>query len=500
MQRWPMLVLRGSRWYYRRVVPVALRPLIGKREVVKSLNTSDVEQAKLLSLRVGQEVERQLQAIRKRQGALQADLRGPGAPDTLARLHESRLLTADADIRAARIAEDDEELDIELDALKSAVDDHAAALRAHDTSIVSTLLDELLQEHGLHVPPQRRREFALALLKAHFRVLEVSVKRTKAEARGEPAVPPGVTVDGLLDAYLTERKLGSKSEAEIRAAYRRFSSIVGGEFKPASEVTKLDARAYKASLFAAPSNRAGAKDGKLSTKSVKKLMGIVATVYRYGVGQGLVDASPFDGLTRIVRGGDHNAVERRLPYDAADVKAIVGALENLTGAKKFLPLISLYSGCRIEEGAGLRVADVRTVDGVLSFDFVPHTGRGLKTASSQRMVPVHPELLRLGLMGYVASVRAGGLLFTEMKPGPHGKLSGAFSKWWGRYTGELGITSPQKVFHSLRHSFSDALRRAKVEPEIRSQLLGHGAQTMTARYGAGHDMKALQEAVNAVGY
>jgi hypothetical protein len=64
VRHWPILVLRGSRWYYRRVVPVALRPLVGKREVVKALHTIDHEEAKLLSLRVGQEVERQLQGPR----------------------------------------------------------------------------------------------------------------------------------------------------------------------------------------------------------------------------------------------------------------------------------------------------------------------------------------------------------------------------------------------------------------------------------------------------
>ena len=176
--------------------------------------------------------------------------------------------------------------------------------------------------------------------------------------------PPGVKVEGLLEAYLTEKKLGSKSEAEVRAACRRFSAIVGAH-KPASEVTKADARAYKESLFAAPSNRAMSKDGKLSTKSVKKLMGIVATVFRYGVDQGLIDSNAFEGLTRIVRSGDHNQVEKRQPYDAKDIKAICAALESQSGAKRWLPLISMYSGCRIEEGAGLRVADVREVQAVL---------------------------------------------------------------------------------------------------------------------------------------
>lgn len=78
-------------------------------------------------------------------------------------------------------------------------------------------------------------------------------------------------MEGLLDAYLRERKLRSKSEAEIRAAYRRFGAIVGLH-KLAREVTKADARAYKESLLAAPSNRALSTDGKLSAKSVKKLL------------------------------------------------------------------------------------------------------------------------------------------------------------------------------------------------------------------------------------
>ena len=54
--------------------------------------------------------------------------------------------------------------------------------------------------------------------------------------------------------------------------------------------------------------------------------------------------------------------------------------------------------------------------------------------------------------------------------------------------------------HSARHAFAGAARRAKVEPEILSRLLGHGAGNMTARYGSGHDLKALQGAVNAVRY
>src|SRR5207249_917677 len=83
----------------------------------------------------------------------------------------------------------------------------------------------------------------------------------------------------LLDAYLSERRLPPKSEAEFRAAWRRFGAVVGGGDKLAKDVSKADCRAYKASLLAAPSNRSMAKDGKLSPASVKKLLGICSTVH-----------------------------------------------------------------------------------------------------------------------------------------------------------------------------------------------------------------------------
>jgi len=57
--KWPMLLRRGTIYYHRQVVPLALRPLLsGRKEFWKSLRTSDLEEAKALSLRAGQEVAR----------------------------------------------------------------------------------------------------------------------------------------------------------------------------------------------------------------------------------------------------------------------------------------------------------------------------------------------------------------------------------------------------------------------------------------------------------
>lgn len=171
-----------------------------------------------------------------------------------------------------------------------------------------------------------------------------------------------------------------------------------------AEVTKADCRAYKASLLAAPSNRSLSRDGTLSPASVKKLLGIGATIFRYGVGQGHLDVNPFEGITRVVR-GDAAGVERRLPYSSEDLVALFGceAFSKLKGAKRWLPLIALYSAARVEEVAGLRVSDLRAEEGIYCLVFEPHDARRLKTVSSRRRVAVHPELVRLGLMEYAAT-------------------------------------------------------------------------------------------------
>jgi len=61
----------------------------GRRELWRSLRTSDFEEAKLRSLREGQEVERHFQALRKQAERAQAD------PHTFARQYESRALSED---------------------------------------------------------------------------------------------------------------------------------------------------------------------------------------------------------------------------------------------------------------------------------------------------------------------------------------------------------------------------------------------------------------------
>jgi integrase len=135
-------------------------------------------------------------------------------------------------------------------------------------------------------------------------------------------------------------------------------------------------------------------------------------------------------------------------------------------------------------------------------------GRTLKTDQSERVVPVHPQLVSLGFLKYVAARRKEGeraWLFPTVAPDQKGALQ-AWSKWWGRHLRKhVGIKDPNKVYHSFRHGFQDALRQATPDEELRDALAGrssggksvsrtYGAKGMLRRWG----VKALKNAIDQI--
>ena len=77
-------------------------------------------------------------------------------------------------------------------------------------------------------------------------------------------------------------------------------------------------------------------------------------------------------------------------------------------ARYWAPLIGLYMGLRLEEIAKLRAGDVRQDDGIWAVDVVGNEAGRVKEAGSNRTVPVHPLLVRRGLIDHVGAIRAGG--------------------------------------------------------------------------------------------
>jgi len=71
------------------------------------------------------------------------------------------------------------------------------------------------------------------------------------------------------------------------------------------------------------------------------------------------------------------------------------------------PLVIALTGCRSDEGNGLAIDDVVTDAAVPYMHFRVNAFRRLKTAASDRKVPIHPLLIELGFLDYVAAMKGG---------------------------------------------------------------------------------------------
>lgn len=350
-----------------------------------------------------------------------------------------------------------------------------------------------------------------------------------------PAVSAGETLTAGLEGWKRQREPAPGTVTEYQRAVRLFTELHGD--MPVVQIRRSHARQFREALQDVPRTRTGkllkaplpelAQWGrehteveKISAETVNKILGGVQAVAVWARDNGIVPddvqwADPFAnmrlGKGEVRRGG--------APFELAELTAIFGTPVFTEGARPtggkgdaafWFPMLALFTGARLGELAGLRASDVAhdPTIGALSMYITADAkaGKRLKTKQSARVVPVHPQLLEVGFLKFIAvQAKARGKdawLFPEVAPGTTGTRD--FSKWFGRYIGTHGVTDPAKVFHSFRHAFIDALRAAGVPQEINTALVGHADGTVHGKYGAKDIARRfrhrLAEAVASVSY
>jgi len=219
---------------------------------------------------------------------------------------------------------------------------------------------------------------------------------------------------------------------------------------------------------------------------------------------------PWEGLDI-----EERTENKRRPWTASQVKAFFGlplfqlyelpkaTQKNGGSAAYWIPLLGLYTGARIGELCQLRMVDVVTRDGVACISINDEAeGSTVKTEAGIREVPIHSELLRLGFLEYVETMRKAGeeRLWPALKL-RDGKPGGYFSAWFG----ELRRTLPEEVpdFHSLRHTVRSKMATAKppVPEALQDRITGHEAKGSTGVKVYTHYMPVdLRDAVEAIRY
>jgi integrase len=145
----------------------------------------------------------------------------------------------------------------------------------------------------------------------------------------------------------------------------------------------------------------------------------------------------------------------------------------------WVPLLALFSGARRGELVSLRGEDIFQQDGVWCiriderYDDDGNLVATVKNEHSVRVIPVHPELERLGFLDFVRKKGRGNLF------DPNGDKLG---KFFARLLSSLDMKSQRLVFHSFRHSFEDAMLEGIEDFAVRFQITGRESGHSSALY------------------
>jgi integrase len=167
----------------------------------------------------------------------------------------------------------------------------------------------------------------------------------------------------------------------------------------------------------------------------------------------------------------------------------------------WLPLIAVFSGMRQEEICQLHLEDLRQESGIWVFDVNDRPPRQLKNRNAVRLVPIHRELLAMGLLAYADELRSAGKLrlFPQLSTGgADDRFGHNFSKSFTYYRKQIELYQPGLDFHSFRHSATTFLAHAGVAVPIIDQLTGHATPGETARYTKGFRIEQLTEAIDCI--
>jgi integrase len=137
----------------------------------------------------------------------------------------------------------------------------------------------------------------------------------------------------------------------------------------------------------------------------------------------------------------------------------------------WIPIIALFTGARIGEIASLKPEYISEKTGIAIMRLA-----GTKTEASDREVPIHNDLIRLGFLEYVSNIRAKNKkqLF-DIKTHSQNGAGATASKWFTKYKKSIGLDDRLKVFHSFRPTVVDCLKQNGVRFEERCQYVGHDA-------------------------
>lgn len=480
-------------WCWRWVVPVDVRPALGATTLQRSLGTAFKREAtaRALPLRLASATI----VRRVREGTFLSDDNTKAALMLLLQARKTRAIEED------EAEEERERHEREMEALKV----NSERQRLQD---------------GIH-----KRDKAIMLLQQERARLQgellVSAKATPPAPASIPAQVGPLLSEGIEQFVREHRAQGkwtSKTEERWRYTMRNVLEFLSD--RPTGSVTRDDCMQFFERLRRLPAN--ANKKKALKGKSFTELTEADAVGF-----EALAPGTVNDHMTRVagffkwardVFGLPINpsagiaianvTAEGRTVFTDEDFVSMFS--EKSWKERRFkhgyyywLPLLGFYTGARINELCQLRPADFINVNGVdvISLANLDDSEAMAKNANARRRVPIHAELIRLGLLRWIEELRSQGRerIFWTLSAGRDGHGDYA-SKWFRRFTQRVGVYEKQrKVFHSLRVGFISQLLNLDQPQHKIAAVVGHEIGSVTGDvYWRDRDAAPLLAMVNMV--
>lgn len=269
----------------------------------------------------------------------------------------------------------------------------------------------------------------------------------------------------------------------------RFATFIGHD-RPAN-VTSHDIRAYRDHLIASGRRLRTARHSDFAA---------LRAIYHFGVENELVPTNPTIGVK--FKADRLAAAESMSAFSADEARAILSAADRQTiPSRRWIPWLTAMTGSRVAAIANLRKQDVIEVEGVWCLRISRQAGP-IKTAASERIVPIHPAILERGFLHFVEKTRRERLFFGECdgetlgsgsnpavgqgaKPyNPARSTIRRVTEWLHGLGLEIGRSAKKDPNHAWRHWFKEQAFAAAIPEKITDAIVGHAQATTSRRYGA----------------
>ncbi len=265
----------------------------------------------------------------------------------------------------------------------------------------------------------------------------------------------------------------------------------------------------------------------ISYNMIKARLTQLCSTFKRALELDLIDRNPCPPLSKLLPVGKPQRIDdkgelidgdRHLPWSNPEILSLLGtsyctkAVHRVRTPENFwLPALAIFTGGRLNELAQLYCDDLlQSEDGLWLMRITRDAKRkqDTKNDNSVRRVPIHRQLIELGLLRYRDWIESKGheRLFPNLPYFPTVEnFSNGFSKRIGHhFKRHVSWEDPNqpKTFHGLRSTFIQTLRdRNGVHEEHIRYLVGHAAQhKMTAHYGGAKPVSVLDKHLQSLDY